>query len=491
MSETNTDAAFVPLLSDQLDAMDVGEKRRLLRRYFPGIPGMGVFANNATKTVLDEVLGGSVPPQDAVRSYLDGLVPEGARVTTAGANAPDAPHEGVAGEDPPADGQPKARRRKRLPGDQADPNSLDGVLSALETLGNPAAAEIRKLQGMESELTRLQKKMIEDELARQQRLLQSLVCVKPAGVGEVEVMGQRFPLLSDGSHPLVPKQNPNYMLKAWRAAKTCGAMVFKQDAVDLLKLTMANERVFLAGPPSSGKTSIVTMLAAIVGAPLVRINLNRDMTLLDFVGGYEARDGSTIWVDGPLTSACRHGYWVLLDELDHAPAPVTSCLHAPLEPGNRGSLVLTTHGGEVVPIHPSARFFGTGNTNFHGDALGLHPNANVQDFALKNRFTAVLAVGWMEPEQEVALLMESFGTDGRIADLMVKVATDTRLAATTGTLMYPITVRQTMSWARALLLLGNLGNAFAVSVLNTLPDSDVAPVAEIAQRHLGEELKGA
>ena len=46
------------------------------------------------------------------------------------------------------------------------------------------------------------------------------------------------------------------------------------------------------------------------------------------VGGYSCRDvpGQFTWEDGVLTTAVREGHWLLIEDVDMAPADVTATL---------------------------------------------------------------------------------------------------------------------------------------------------------------------
>jgi cobaltochelatase CobS len=183
----------------------------------------------------------------------------------------------------------------------------------------------------------------------------------------------------------------------------------------------------------------------------------------------------------------KEGHLLILDEVDHMPAECSSVMHSVMEPG--GKLVLTSKGGEVISPHPNFRVVGTANTAGFGDDTGLHPNAQVQDFAFLSRFDCVFRVSWMGAADERDLLVKATGVRKADAELIVRIASDTRRAMENGDLMYPVTLRQTLAWAQTSQVC-ELSTGFALAVLNKLPDHDVAAVAEIAQRHFGDKLGG-
>jgi cobaltochelatase CobS len=421
------------------------------------------------------------------------------------------PTEGVAGDNPPDDGESHVKELQ-LDGELAK------MIQAIKTLNPTTAAEIERLVDNERE-----RRMAFDKTT-------SLV----GSNGTVKIGGMEVPIILTGpsepdpvndfvcpDHPdtkvvrtesdkaecvlcgyefnappepenrpgwaFVPTTDPDYRFDIWRAERLCGAVKFVQKVSDLITLLLCGQRVLLVGPPAVGKSSIFEQFAARCGYPVTRFNGNRDITVQDFVGNYEARDGCTVWCDGPLPRAMKEGHILLLDEVDHMPAECSSVLHSVLEPNGR--LVMTAKGGEVIHPHENFRIVATSNTAGYGDESGLHPNAQVQDAAFLSRFDAVFRVTWMGFAHERNLIMKISGIDRSLADKIVSVARDTRKAVENSDMLYPVTLRQTIGWARMSKLLDD-HTGFALAVLNKVPQQDVAAVAEIAQRHFGEKFGG-
>jgi MoxR-like ATPase len=174
--------------------------------------------------------------------------------------------------------------------------------------------------------------------------------------------------------------------------------------------------VALEGDTAASKTSAVLYLAHLLGQPVVRLNLNGHTDASELVGRYVPADSTdlidwnavtpdTPWFtqtskkllanasqdgrqlthlerlgligrekipvtgwrfqEGYLPQAMRHGWWILLDEMNLAETQVLERLNSALE--NPSGLVLTEgsgtvfgHGGDV-PVHPAFRMLATMN----------------------------------------------------------------------------------------------------------------------------------
>ena len=136
--------------------------------------------------------------------------------------------------------------------------------------------------------------------------------------------------------------------------------------------------VLLQGPSSAGKTSMVERLAKATGHRLIRINNHEHTDVSEYIGTFTPdADGRLVFVDGALTQAVRHGYWIVLDELNLAPSEVLEALNRLLD-DNRELHVPET--GEVVRPHEHFMLFATQNPP------GSFGGRKVLSRAFRNRF---------------------------------------------------------------------------------------------------------
>ncbi|MFN7144861.1 MAG: CbbQ/NirQ/NorQ/GpvN family protein [Myxococcota bacterium] len=76
--------------------------------------------------------------------------------------------------------------------------------------------------------------------------------------------------------------------------------------------------VLLKGPTGCGKTRFVAHMAWRLKRPLVTVACHEDLAASDLLGRFLLQGDDTVWVDGPLTTAVRHGAIVYLDEVVEA-----------------------------------------------------------------------------------------------------------------------------------------------------------------------------
>lgn len=89
----------------------------------------------------------------------------------------------------------------------------------------------------------------------------------------------------------------------------------------------ANIPVLLKGPTGCGKTRFVSYMAHKLGLPLVTVACHEDLTASDLVGRFLLQGDETLWVDGPLTAAVRHGAILYLDEIVEARKDTMVVIH--------------------------------------------------------------------------------------------------------------------------------------------------------------------
>ena len=83
----------------------------------------------------------------------------------------------------------------------------------------------------------------------------------------------------------------------------------------------------LKGPTGCGKTRFVEHMAWRLGRPLVTVACHDDLSASDLTGRYLIRGSDTVWLDGPLTRAARHGAICYLDEIIEARQDTVVVIH--------------------------------------------------------------------------------------------------------------------------------------------------------------------
>ncbi|KPK51021.1 MAG: AAA family ATPase [Planctomycetes bacterium SM23_25] len=106
--------------------------------------------------------------------------------------------------------------------------------------------------------------------------------------------------------------------------------------------------LILKGPTGCGKTRFVEFMAHRLGLPLVTVSCHEDLTAADLVGRFLFKEDETVWQDGPLTLAVRHGGICYLDEIVEARKDTTVIIHS-LTDDRRILFIDKT--GEVVRAH--------------------------------------------------------------------------------------------------------------------------------------------
>jgi nitric oxide reductase NorQ protein len=86
--------------------------------------------------------------------------------------------------------------------------------------------------------------------------------------------------------------------------------------------------LLLKGPTGCGKTRFVERMAYELELPLITVSCHEDLSAADLVGRYLFRDNQTVWEDGPLTLAVRHGAICYLDEIVEARNDTTVIIHS-------------------------------------------------------------------------------------------------------------------------------------------------------------------
>ncbi len=143
--------------------------------------------------------------------------------------------------------------------------------------------------------------------------------------------------------------------------------------------------VMLKGPTGCGKTRFVEHMAWKLDQPLVTVSCHEDMTASDLVGRYLLDADGTVWHDGPLTLAVRHGGICYLDEIVEARQDTTVVIHSLTD--DRRILPLEKK-NEVVAAHPDFQLVISYNPGYQSVLKDLKESTKQRFAALDFGFPA-------------------------------------------------------------------------------------------------------
>lgn len=240
-----------------------------------------------------------------------------------------------------------------------------------------------------------------------------------------------------------PALKPNYMMSPWL-----------RDVI--LWFIYGDEPLYITGPTGCGKTSGVKQIAAMLNYPVYEITGHSRLETPELVGHFALQNGSTVWVDGPLTMALRTGGLFLLNEIDLLDPSTATGLNSVLD----GSPLCIADTAEVVKPADGFRFVGTANTNGSGDDADVYVGTLRQNAAFQNRFLHIEADYLSEQAEAMLLQTVAPGLPSDVCGIMQRMTKavrgiltgkgieDEQLDAFNGaSLQVPISTRALLRWA--------------------------------------------
>ncbi|MGN0903303.1 MAG: AAA family ATPase, partial [Succinivibrio sp.] len=174
----------------------------------------------------------------------------------------------------------------------------------------------------------------------------------------------------------IPELNPTYRPAPVHANKIID-LVMRRNGV-------GNGRGFYGyGEAGTGKTSMCLWMASVLGQPVVQFNCSATTEIEDLFLRQISYNGVWKTVDCALLTACKRGYWALVDELDLAPASLPPSLNDLIE-GHSFSVAGLK---EPVRANDQFRLFAFGNTGINCSERGNYNGRNIIDESTLSRFT--------------------------------------------------------------------------------------------------------
>ena len=174
--------------------------------------------------------------------------------------------------------------------------------------------------------------------------------------------------------------------------------------------------VMLKGPTGCGKTRFVEFMAWSLQRPLITVACHEDMTAADLVGRFLLTHEGTVWQDGPLTVAVRHGAICYLDEIVEARQDTTVVIH-PL--GDSRRVLPLDRKGELVQAHPEFQLVISYNPGYQSAIKDLKESTKQRFVAIEFRYPDVQA--------EAEIVAHEAGVDATAAARLVRIAERSRM----------------------------------------------------------------
>lgn len=232
---------------------------------------------------------------------------------------------------------------------------------------------------------------------------------------------------------LIPKDTPPYLDNGERYVDRIARALsfFRQCA--------------LIGPSGTGKTHIVYLVAELAGLPLWEINCGLQTSVFDLFGRYVGL-GKENWIDGLITSWCKYGGILYLDEANMMKQDIATRLNPILD--QRGHMVLTEKDNEIIQRHSDA-FLIISMNPVSSEFAGTKPiNA-----AMRRRMSVWLnfdymSVGTKIDEKEIDLVERKAGISKNDAERIIRIGAELRKQYKTGELPYGPSVGDLLNWAK-------------------------------------------
>jgi cobaltochelatase CobS len=216
------------------------------------------------------------------------------------------------------------------------------------------------------------------------------------------------------------------------------------------------KNVYVEGPTGCGKTELIYQIHAQMGRPMVRANMNGDVTVANFIGKEKATpQKGTYYMYGLMPLAMQHGYTLLIDEVDYTPPQIATVMNPVLE-GKRTLYLPDTD--ETIVAQQGFNVIATGNTGGKGDPNGVYSGTEILNTAFLDRFPVKIKTDYLPEQLEINMLTARFpATTLSKVRLMVKAASEVRNAFKQSNLSLTLSTRKLIDYFELVPLLGEAG----------------------------------
>jgi von Willebrand factor A domain-containing protein 8 len=205
----------------------------------------------------------------------------------------------------------------------------------------------------------------------------------------------------------------------------------------------------LIGNQGVGKNKLIDRLLHLMNYPREYIQLHRDTTVTSLTIAPNIIDGKVIFEDSPLVKAAKHGYALVIDEIDKAPINVTCILKSLVENGE----MWLSDGRKIVPndseVDVNDKKFIKSHPDFRIIVLANRPGfpfLGNDFFASMGHLFSCHAIDNPDIQSEIELL-KNYGpnVDEKLIKKLAKAFAEIRTMADTSQISYPYSTREVVN----------------------------------------------
>lgn len=263
--------------------------------------------------------------------------------------------------------------------------------------------------------------------------------------------------------------------------------VFSKQHMKIIQLWLLGnfKNLMLTGPTGSGKTQLISQVAARTGWPLYDVACSETTEADDILYTRSLVNGNTAWEEGPGIKAMKEGGILLLDEFNLMQPGQLAGLHKLLDHTGFMSKQVDENGKPIfIKPHPNFRVACAGNA-VNGEGAGSYAGiVRHQNIATINRMDLTLVMDYLSEELEMKILQGKFpGLSNNCLRFLLDLANGTRQMHKAGKMNNPISTRKLCHIANILELHKvfdeeTITEFIKVTYINTLPPQHAQPVLE-------------
>lgn len=228
------------------------------------------------------------------------------------------------------------------------------------------------------------------------------------------------------------------------APKTSEHYKFRPDHLKVVIAFLFNAKrgdgFLVHGPHGSGKTTLIQETLGRLKWPTLEMAWSNTSDICDLVGRDRIAFGESKFEYGPLATAMKEGYALIINEVDRGHGGNLVGLNNVLD----GSNLVIKETGEVIEPHERFRLFVTANSTGSGDRTGAYTGSvRKLDPAFLDRFW-YMKLGYMGEQDEIDLFLRKYPQlSGTFVHRIVNFANETRQKSisATGDITMPLSTR--------------------------------------------------